>query len=130
MPGCTFCEIVKGAKSSHKIYEDEKYLGILDINPIRSGHSLLIPKRHSPYVFGLGNEEYTELFKAAQLLVLHLEKAFDADRIGMLISGISIPHVHVHLIPTYERRDIDPNLAKPASEEELLAVQKLILATF
>ena len=130
MTSCVFCEIVSESSPCYKVYEDERHLGILDINPIRDGHILLIPKRHDAYVFNLKEVEYLNLFKIAKLIVPHLQTAFGAERIGMLIGGISISHIHIHLIPTYHSRDIDPNLAKPASREVLLAVQERILATF
>lgn len=127
MKECLFCRIVEKKEPAFVIYEDDTFLVFLDINPIREGHVLLIPKFHCAYLFELENEALSKLFLKAKEMSKILEKALHVARIGIFVSGISVPHVHVHLLPVFTQKDLDPCLAKPASTEELLRLQKKIL---
>jgi hypothetical protein len=66
---CIFCEIVAGRAHSHKIYEDDLTLSILDINPFSRGHSLVIPNRHVPWWHELTAEENASLFRVAKIVL-------------------------------------------------------------
>lgn len=109
------------------IYEDDICLAFLDKNPIRDGHILLITKKHHPYIFNLEDKLFFYIFAKAKELSSYLEKAMGAKRIGLVVSGISVPHTHIHLLPVYHQKDLDPNLSKPATTPELLLIQNLIL---
>lgn len=126
MEKCVFCEIVSKKKRAYRIFEDEQALAFLDINPIRQGHVLLTTKEHYPYIFALNEELFVSMFKKARLLSHYLEKALNADRIGIMVSGVAIPHAHIHLVPVYEKKDLDPCHAKPAAPHELAVLQKII----
>src|SRR5690554_826707 len=116
---CLFCQIIEGLSPSYKVYEDNYYLAFLDSKPIREGHILLVPKEHFDYVFDMPDEGYLLLFGKAKDLSHSLQRALNAQRIGLLISGIAIPHVHLHLLPVFEKGDLDPNLAKYVTQPEL-----------
>ena len=66
MEDCLFCKIVKEDVPSHKIWEDENYFAFLDANPIGPGHTLVIPKNHTDYLFDISEEEYCGLMSAAK----------------------------------------------------------------
>jgi histidine triad (HIT) family protein len=100
---CIFCKIIAGELPCRKIYEDEKALGILDINPRFSpGQCLVIPKKHAERFYDLENDEIAELFKAVKIVAKKLEKVFAPPRyrICMLTSGRAVPHTHVFLFPS------------------------------
>ena len=126
MKKCLFCNIVQKKFPPFVIYEDDICLAFLDKNPIRNGHILLIPKKHYPYIFNLEDKLFFYLFAKAKELSSYLEKAIGAKRIGLVVSGVSIPHTHIHLVPVYRQKDLNPNLSKPATTAELLLVQNLI----
>lgn len=127
MPQCLFCKIVRGESPSFKVFEDANCLAFLNSNPIRDGHILLIPKRHCEYIFDLNSEEYSYLFKIARQLSSKIQVSLNVKRVGILVSGISIPHVHIHLLPVFKKGDIDIRLAHQATETELTEIQKKIL---
>jgi histidine triad (HIT) family protein len=116
---CIFCKIIKGEIPSYKIYEDEDFFAFLDINPMHPGHTLLLPKEHQGYVFDIDDLLYSKLFKTAKKLSVKLKKVTQAKKIGLAIEGISVDHVHLHLVPVNNGNDLDPCLAKKADQKEL-----------
>jgi histidine triad (HIT) family protein len=119
MEDCVFCKIVEGKLPAHKIWEDEQFMAILDINPNTPGHTLLLPKIHEPYVFDLEPNLYSSLFNLAKKLSKPILEITKAKRIGVVIQGFTVPHVHLHLIPMNDVHDLDDARATPASEVEL-----------
>jgi histidine triad (HIT) family protein len=119
MDECVFCQIVQGKLPAHKIWEDERFLAILDINPNTPGHTLLLPKIHQPYVFNLEPDLYSSLFESAKKLSKPILEVSQANRIGMVIQGFTVPHVHLHLIPMNDVHDLENTRATPASDAEL-----------
>jgi histidine triad (HIT) family protein len=119
MDDCVFCQIVEGLLPAHKIWEDEHFLAILDINPNTPGHTLVLPKIHEPYVFDLEPDLYSSLFELARKLSKPILEVTKAKRIGVVIQGFTVPHVHLHLIPMNDVHDLENARATPASESEL-----------
>ena len=99
--GCIFCDIVEGKAEAYKVYEDERSLGILDINPFAKGHCLVISKRHIPWWHDLDEEETESLFGVARVIAQKIMKAFQPDFVCMYARGRRIPHTHIFLVPTY-----------------------------
>ncbi|MEK6844502.1 MAG: HIT family protein [Nanoarchaeota archaeon] len=124
MINCKFCEIIEGKVEDYKLWENERFLLFLDINPIKPGHSMLIPKKHVDYFFNLDDELYLELFKIAKKLSEPLKIATNAERIGMGVVGFDIPHAHLHLIPLHKPNELlNSKLSKKANPEELKEIQ-------
>lgn len=95
-----FTKIIKGEIPCHKIYEDDQSFAFLDIHPIQTGHTLVIPKRQVAYVWDLSAEEYQAVMATAQKIALALRAAFpDKKLTGMHVEGLDIPHAHVHVYP-------------------------------
>ena len=101
---CVFCAIVEGRIPSHKLYEDEKTLAFLDVNPSAPGHTLVIPKAHIARVEDLPEEDARCLFAALHKIVGRIQEAMGAPASTIGInngreSGQEVPHVHIHVIP-------------------------------
>ncbi len=94
-----FSRIIKGEIPSYKIAEDDKHFAFLDINPLKSGHTLVIPKREEDYIFKLEDSEISDLMVFAKKVALAIEKVVDCERIGVSVVGLEVPHTHIHLIP-------------------------------
>lgn len=97
---CVFCRIVKGELGSRRIYEDFKFLAILDINPLAEGHCLVIPKRHVQWFYDLSDDEICHLFKIAKKMSMILKEELKPDVVCMIIRGLRVPHTHIILIPS------------------------------
>lgn len=105
MDDCIFCKIVKGEIPYHKIYEDDKFLAFLDINPVSLGHTLLIPKQHYRWVVDV--PEFGEYWQVAQNIAQNIKNSdLKPDFISFLTVGVDVPHAHIHIIP----RNIDDNI--------------------
>ncbi|MFW0862745.1 MAG: HIT family protein [Candidatus Komeilibacteria bacterium] len=125
---CIFCKIVAGEIPSYKVYEDDNYLGFLDINPLNKGHVLVIPKKHYRWVWD--DEQIGKYMEACQKVVAAQKKALDTDWVVSTIVGEEVEHAHIWLIPRYDNDGhggaIDFNNKKNFSKEEMGEVAELI----
>ncbi len=126
-----FSKIIAGEIPSHKVAEDDNYLAFLDINPLKEGHTLVIPKNPTDYIFDIGDEEYQKLWLFAKKVSHAIGKAIDCKRVGVAVIGLEVAHAHIHLIPINSVADID--FSKPKlnfSQEELAATAEKIRTRF
>ncbi len=124
-----FTRIVNGEIPCYKIAEDENYLAFLDINPLAKGHTLVIPKKETDYIFDIEDERLAGMMVFAKKVAKAVEKAVPCKRIGIAVLGLEVPHAHIHLIPINSLGDI--NFANPKlkfSAEEFAAVAKAIIS--
>lgn len=122
-----FTRIITGEIPSHKIWEDEQFFAFLDINPIQPGMTLLVPKQEISDGFEMNEETYTAWMLAAKKLVPAIKAAAGSERVGLVIEGLEVPHAHIKLIPISNPGDLAQSNAKPASEEELVAMKEKII---
>ncbi len=106
-----FSRIVAGEIPCHKVAESEDYLAFLDINPIVKGHTLVIPKMETDYIFDLEDDVIGGLMVFAKKVAKALDKAIPSKRVGVMVVGTEVPHAHVHLLPF--QRESDINITKP-----------------
>ena len=119
-----FSKIVKGEIPSYKIAEDEKYYAFLDINPLVKGHTLVIPKQETDYLFDLDDDLLAGLMVFAKKVAKAIDKAVDCKRVGVAVLGLEVPHAHIHLIPMKTEADIsfsNPKLKFSPEEFEAIA---------
>lgn len=93
-----FTKIINGEIPCYKIYEDEKTLAFLDINPETKGHTLVIPKNEVDKIYDLPDEDYAALMATVKKLSKHYEKVLGTRTLWKVI-GTDVPHAHVHLMP-------------------------------
>jgi len=98
---CIFCKIIKGEIPSAKVYEDDKILAFLDINPVNYGHTLIIPKEHHQMMPDVPDELLAYCYVKAKELMIRMKPALEADYITVSVVGLDVPHFHIHLIPRY-----------------------------
>lgn len=106
MPGI-FSKIISGEIPSYKIAESKDYYAFLDINPLAKGHTLVIPKQETDYLFDLNDEVYQGLFLFAKKVALAVESQVSCKRMGIAVVGLEVPHAHIHLVPLNHIYDID-----------------------
>lgn len=102
-----FSKIIAGDIPCYKVGETETCFAFLDINPLKKGHTLIIPKKEVDKLFDLDEETYKELFDFARKVALSIEKEFDCNRAAMAVVGLEVPHAHVHIIPISHMTDMD-----------------------
>ena len=101
-----FTKIIDGEIPCYKITEDDDFIAFLDINPNARGHTLCIPKKEINRIFEMEEAHYLALMKFSRKVARALEKTVSCDRIGVSVIGLEVPHVHVHLIPINEMKEM------------------------
>lgn len=107
MTDCLFCSIAEGAVPAEVIYNDEHAVAFLDVHPLTRGHTLVVPRTHAENIAVLPDELVGPVFSAVARVTRMLEKALSPQgfTIGInhgRISGQTIDHLHIHIIPRYE----------------------------
>jgi len=101
---CIFCKIVSGKLPSHKVYEDERHVAFLDINPFSPGHTLVCPKRHGETLWDMEEREIGEAFEIAAKISKSVMAATNADGFRVMqnngeAANQAVAHLHIHIIP-------------------------------
>lgn len=125
-----FTKIINGEIPCYKIAEDDHYFAFLDIDPNAKGHTLCVPKKEVDKLLDLDEETYLGLMKFARKVGLAIEKTVDCNRVGMSVIGLEVPHVHVHLIPINEMKDMTFKHKVSMSTEEFIALAKKIQSNY
>ena len=106
-----FSRIIKGEIPCYQIAENEQYFAFLDINPLAKGHTLVVPKEETDYVFDLSDELLGGMMVFAGRIARAIDKSVPCERVGVAVLGLEVPHAHIHLIPINDLGDI--NFARP-----------------
>ena len=94
-----FTKIIKKEISSFTVYEDSDVIAFLDINPVKMGHTLVVPKKQIDYIFDLDSDDYNKLWTTTKKIANGLKKSVICRRVGISVVGFEVPHCHIHLIP-------------------------------
>lgn len=121
-----FTKIIEGEIPAHKILENDDFLAFLDIRPIKTGHTLVIPKCEIDYIFDLDDQLLSEILVFSKKVAKIIEKAVECKRIGIMVAGLEVPHAHVHLVPISSLGELNFANAKEAKDEELKAIAEKI----
>lgn len=126
-----FSKIVAGEIPCYKIAENDHFLAFLDVFPLKKGHTLVIPKKETDYIFDLDNETYIGLMTFSQTIAIAIKKAIPCTRVSMGVFGLEVPHAHVHLIPMNTMNDVNFSneklkLSKEEFEEVASQIKKYI----
>ncbi len=118
---CIFCKIIDKEIPARIVYEDDKYLAFLDINPVNKGHTLVIPKDHVATYSELDNEQAADMAKKAHQLAPQIVQALGAKGFNLClnngsVAGQIIDHVHFHIIPRFGGDNLQ---LWPGKEEEI-----------
>ncbi len=118
-----FSRIISGEIPAYKVAEDDKFLAFLDINPLAEGHTLVIPKTETDYIFDIEDPLYAEYFVFAKKVAKAIKVVIPCTKVGIAVIGLEVAHAHIHLIPINSIYDID--FSKPKlklSPEKLQAI--------
>lgn len=102
MENCIFCKIIKGEIESVKIWEDDKFVAILDVNPNMKGMTLILSREHyDSYVFDMPDAIYSKFMVVAKTVAKMLEKGLGVMRVSLVMEGMGINHAHIKLYPLH-----------------------------
>jgi len=102
-----FTKIINGEIPCFKVAEDENYFAFLDINPLKAGHTLVVPKSEIDYIFDLDDDQLSGMIIFSKQVAAAIKSAFPCNRIGVAILGLEVPHAHIHLVPMDTMEDIN-----------------------
>ena len=102
-----FTKIINGEIPCYKIAEDDRYFAFLDINPLREGHTLIVPKKETDYIFDLDDDTIAGMMVFSKKIATALQAAIPCVRIGVAILGLEVPHAHIHLVPMNSMEDVN-----------------------
>jgi histidine triad (HIT) family protein len=102
-----FSRIVSGEIPSYKVAEDEHYFAFLDIHPLAKGHTLVVPKKETDYIFNIEDQEYQGLWLFAKRVALAVGKVVPCMKVGVAVLGLEVAHAHIHIVPVNSVYDID-----------------------
>jgi histidine triad (HIT) family protein len=105
--GTIFSKIIKGEIPSYKIAESEEYFAFLDINPLKPGHTLVVPKKETDYIFDLEDVSLSGMILFSKKVAQAIKTVVPCNRIAVVILGLEVPHAHIHLIPMDSMDDIN-----------------------
>ena len=101
-----FSKIVAGEIPCHKIAEDSEFFAFLDIHPVATGHTLVIPKEEVDYLFAIDDAKLGRMMAFAKRIARAQEQAIPCRRIGLTVIGLEVPHAHIHLVPITHESDM------------------------
>ena len=136
MPECVFCMIRDGKIPSAKVYDDQRTLAFMDINPLSRGHCLVVPKAHAATLYEAEAEDLKAAIVTAKKVAGAIRKALNPDGLNLLQANggaafQSVPHFHLHLIPrwTNDGKGFDWKEV-PGNREEIMGIADRIRAMF
>jgi histidine triad (HIT) family protein len=104
--GTIFSRIIAGELPGTFVWRDERCVAFMSINPIATGHVLVVPVDEIDHWLDAPADLTAHLFEVTRVLGLAQREAFDCRRVGVIIAGYEVPHLHVHVIPTNSMADV------------------------
>jgi histidine triad (HIT) family protein len=119
-----FTRIINGEIPCYKVAEDDRYFAFLDINPLKRGHTLVVPKQETDYIFDLDDDTIAGMIVFSKKIAVAIKAAIPCKRIGVAVLGLEIPHAHIHLVPMDSMEDVNfknPKLKLTPEEFKVIA---------
>jgi histidine triad (HIT) family protein len=120
MEDSVFTKIIKGELPSQKVYEDDKTIAFLTIEPLNPGHSLVVPKKQVEFLWDLDDETYNAVMATCKKVANRIKEVLKPSYVGTMVVGVDVPHAHVHVVPFEKAKELHVNpgdLAKTSNEE-------------
>lgn len=115
-----FTRIIEGEIPGTFVWRDEECVAFLSVNPLRRGHTLVVPRAEVDHWIDCPPELSTHLFSVARIIGAALQRAFQPTRVGLMIAGLEVPHLHIHVVPIDGVHDLDfANAASHVDPAEL-----------
>lgn len=120
-----FSRIINGEIPCYKIAENEKFFAFLDINPVQKGHTLVVPKKETDYIFDIEDNDLAEMMVFAKQIAVKMKNVVPCVKVGVAVIGLEVPHAHIHLVPMQNEGDLDFRRPKlQLAKEDFEEIQK------
>lgn len=116
-----FSKIIAGEIPCFKVAENDQFLAFLDIQPLRKGHVLVIPKIELDYIFDMEDDHLSAMMVFAKEVAHKIKAVFPCRKVGVTVIGLEVPHAHIHLIPINGVSDMNFAQEKLSLSQEELA---------
>jgi histidine triad (HIT) family protein len=115
-----FTKIIDGEIPGTFVWRDDRCVAFLSINPLRPGHTLVVPRQEVDLWTDCPSDLRDHLFDVSQTIARAIQQVFSPNRVGLMIAGLEVPHLHIHLVPIDRVHDLDfANAAVSVDREEL-----------
>lgn len=115
-----FTKIIRGELPGRFVWKDDRCVAFLSIHPLRPGHTLVVPREEIDHWIDLDSDLTKHLMGVSQSIGAAIQRAFNPSKVGLMLAGLEVPHVHFHLVPIDDVHDLDfDNQDESASAEEL-----------
>jgi diadenosine tetraphosphate (Ap4A) HIT family hydrolase len=126
-----FTKIINGELPGRFVYEDDEIVAFLTIEPMTQGHTLVVPRAEIDQWQDVDTAVFGRVMAVAQLIGKAVCRAFDAQRSGVIIAGLEVPHLHVHVFPTRSLSDfgfanVDRNPSPQSLDEAQAKIKKAL----
>jgi diadenosine tetraphosphate (Ap4A) HIT family hydrolase len=113
-----FTRIIRGELPGRFVWRDPRAVAFLTIEPLKPGHTLVVPVEEVDHWLDLEPDLAAHLMRVAQQVGRAIQRAFKPEKVGLMIAGLEVPHVHLHLSPIDELRDLDFGRANRSPRDE------------
>ncbi len=121
-----FTKIINCEIPCYKITENDNFIAFFDINPNAKGHTLCVPKIEVDKVLDMDENLYLKLMQFSRKVGIALEKTIPCKRVGMAVIGLEVPHVHVHLIPLNDMKEMTFSHKVSLTEDEFKSLANAV----
>ena len=125
-----FTKIANGDIPSYKCAEDENFYAFLDINPVVKGHTLVIPRKETDYIFDMEDDDLAAFELFAKKVAKAIRTAFPCKKVAQVVLGLEVNHAHIHLMPINSEGDVDFKKHVKLTEEEMKETAEKIFEAF
>ena len=94
-----FTRIIEGELPARFVWKDERCVAFLSVNPIRAGHTLVVPREETDHWLDLDEDLTAHLMGVSRNIGRAIERAYGPEKVGLMLAGLEVPHVHIHLLP-------------------------------
>jgi diadenosine tetraphosphate (Ap4A) HIT family hydrolase len=124
-----FTRILRGELPGHFVWKDAVCFALMTVEPIRSGHVLVIPNQEVDHWDDVPVRTASHMMTVSQHIAKAIKRNIPCKRVGLMLVGLDVPHTHIHLVPLDTIADMDSNRARPAPETALAAIGERLRAT-
>lgn len=116
-----FTKIIKGEIPGTFVYQDDVCVAFLDVSPMTEGHAMVVPREEISHWIDADQSLLDHLMAVSRQVGRAQQEAFDCERIGVMIQGYEVPHLHIHVWPTNSISDFDITARADMQSPEALA---------